>query len=91
MVGEKYVRKQLRGQLKIRVNELDISVLLHVLFCSFSSCQLLFPHLFLLFFTLFFLFLNHLSCLGLVFWLPFVLENAGADKYLCSHREILAC
>lgn len=52
MLGEKYVGKQLRGQLKIKVNELDISMLLCVLF-YFFSCQLLFLNLFLLF--LFFL------------------------------------
>lgn len=63
MLGEKYVGKQLRGQLKIKVNELDISMLLRVLFCSFFSCQLLFLNLFLLFFFFF----NHLPCLGLVF------------------------
>lgn len=33
---------------------------------------------------------TYLSCLGVMFWLPFVLKNTGADKYLCLHREILA-
>lgn len=47
--GEKYVGKQLRGQLKIKVNELDVSMLLCVLFCYFFSCQLLFLNLYLLF------------------------------------------
>lgn len=53
MLGEKYVGKQLRGQLKIKVNELDVFMLLRVLFCSFFSCQLLFLNLFLLFLFLF--------------------------------------
>lgn len=53
MLGEKYVGKQLRGQLKIKANELDVSMLLRVLFCSFFSCQLLFLNVFLSFFFFF--------------------------------------